>query len=50
MTVEDVDAKFDDACDGVINDAQKEEIRDAWWGIDKAQNLSDLIGTLAKFG
>ena len=50
MTVEDIDAKFDDACDGVISDAQKEEIRDGWWGFDQAQNLSDLIGTLAKFG
>jgi 2-methylcitrate dehydratase len=49
MTVEDIDAKLDDACDGVVSDAHKEEIRAAWWGFDTSSNLRELIGTLATF-
>jgi 2-methylcitrate dehydratase len=49
MTIEDVDAKLDDACDGVIGDAQKEEIREAWWGFDTASDLRPIIATLATF-
>ena len=49
MTVEDIDAKLDDACDGVVSDAQKEEIRAAWWGFDTSSDLRELIGTLATY-
>jgi 2-methylcitrate dehydratase len=50
MTVEDINDKLDDACHGVISDAQKEEIRTAWWEFEKAPDLAGLIGTLARFG
>ncbi len=49
MTVADIDAKFNDACDGVVSDAQREEIRTAWWGFDKGSNLAEPIATLARY-
>jgi 2-methylcitrate dehydratase len=49
MTVEDINAKLDDACTGVIDDEHKEEIRTAWWNFEKAASVADVIGTLRNF-
>jgi 2-methylcitrate dehydratase len=49
LTRADLDAKFDEACAGVVGGAQKELIRQAWWEIESAADVSDAIGLLAHF-
>ena len=49
MTVDDVNAKFDDACDTVVEPSLRDEIRSAWWNFEEAPDLSALIGLLANY-
>jgi 2-methylcitrate dehydratase len=49
MTVEDVDAKLDAACAGIVDKAQREEIRNAWWGFDSVDDLSIPMSTVERF-
>ena len=49
MTSEDVDAKLDVACTGVIPDDRKEEIRSAWWNVEKAASIREPMTTLTDF-
>jgi 2-methylcitrate dehydratase len=49
MSVADINEKLDEACAGIVNDDDKEEIRATWWNIDKAKSIAEPIRTLAKF-
>jgi 2-methylcitrate dehydratase len=47
MTADDLDAKLDKACAGVVKDAKREEIRAAWWSIEDAPRVADIIRSIA---
>jgi 2-methylcitrate dehydratase len=49
MTVDDINAKFDDASDGVIGEAHKDEIRAAWWAFEDAPSVEALVATIATY-
>jgi 2-methylcitrate dehydratase len=46
MTRADVDRKLDAACDGSVSDAQREEIREAWWSFATAADVDTPMATL----
>jgi 2-methylcitrate dehydratase len=48
MTVDDIDAKFDQACDGVIETATRDAIRAEWWDLALARDVADLMGRLGR--
>jgi 2-methylcitrate dehydratase len=48
MTRDDVDDKFDRATGGVVAEAQRELIRKEWWGIAETEDVSGVIGRLAR--
>lgn len=50
MTAADVDAKLAKVCAGVVEEAQREQIKAAWWHLDEAPRVADVISTLADFG
>jgi 2-methylcitrate dehydratase len=50
MTREHIDAKFDSASSGVLDDQRRDEIRAAWWGIGDAADVADLLAVTADFG
>jgi len=50
MSRDDINKKLDVICDGVIPDPERDQIRDAWWNIEKAENVRTVISTLADFG
>jgi 2-methylcitrate dehydratase len=49
MTRDDVDAKLDDICKGVVSDARREKIRDAWWNVGNASDIAIPIATMTGF-
>jgi 2-methylcitrate dehydratase len=49
MTAADLDAKLDRASGGIVSDAKREEIREAWWGFEKVPNVAEVVATLASF-
>jgi 2-methylcitrate dehydratase len=46
MTIDDINAKFADAAQGIIDADTRNAISTAWWNFDKAESLTDLIRPL----
>jgi 2-methylcitrate dehydratase len=49
MTHDDVNAKLDTICRGVVSDQARERIRDTWWNITDAPDVAVPIATLGSF-
>ena len=49
MTRDDVDAKLDSICAGVVGDVQRDHIRDAWWNVAKSPDIAGPIKTMTGF-
>jgi hypothetical protein len=49
MTAADLDAKLDRASIGILKESRREEIRRAWWALESAPRVADVVATLARF-
>jgi 2-methylcitrate dehydratase len=49
MTADDINTKLDEACEGIVSHDRREEIRLAWWNLDKATTIAEPIRTLSRF-
>jgi 2-methylcitrate dehydratase len=49
MTRDDINRKLGTICEGVVDDAQRERIRGAWWNVGSATDIADPIRMLASF-
>jgi 2-methylcitrate dehydratase len=49
MSADDINAKLDAACKGVIDEDRREKVRAAWWGVEEAASIREPIETLADF-
>jgi hypothetical protein len=49
MTREDLNTKLDNICAGVISDKHSDRIRDAWWNVEQAADVSEPIKTMDSF-
>jgi 2-methylcitrate dehydratase len=50
MTRADLDAKWDSICDGRLDDRQRDHLRSAWWAVESAPDIADLVVLLADVG
>jgi 2-methylcitrate dehydratase len=46
LTVADIDDKLERICSRVMRDEHRERIRDAWWGIAEADDVTSALATL----
>jgi 2-methylcitrate dehydratase len=49
MARADVDAKLDVASAGILPDAQRDRIRDAWWRLAQVDDIADLMALTGRF-
>ena len=45
----DIDGKFDAASVGVLSDARRDRIRSAWWDVERADDISDVMAQTSTF-
>jgi hypothetical protein len=50
MSRTDINAKLDAASAGVLDDRQRDTVRDAWWGIADVADIGALMAATADFG
>jgi 2-methylcitrate dehydratase len=50
MTQADINTKFDKACRGIVDGEHREQIREAWWNVESAPDISGPMALLADFG
>jgi 2-methylcitrate dehydratase len=49
MSRVDIDAKFDAASAGVLSDAARDRVRDAWWNVGTANDIADVLAVTSRF-
>ena len=49
MTCEEINAKLDMICAGVVGQEQRERIREAWWNVADAGDIGEPIQTMVGF-
>jgi 2-methylcitrate dehydratase len=49
LSGEEIHAKFDRVCAGLVSDAERDRVRSAWSGLRRARDLAEPIATLAAF-
>jgi 2-methylcitrate dehydratase len=50
MGRDDVDAKIDQICAGVLTDAHRDRLKETWWAIGESDDVHAAMATMADFG